>query len=89
MTAKQYNAMVDYIHTFEWKNEHLTALISLKDFPKFISAFKLKNHKVSVFIDNSNVTFTELNKFLYDYTDMREDEILAIFPPEGIENNEE
>lgn len=89
MTAKQYNAMVDYVHTFEWKNESLTASVSLKDFQKFISAFKLKNRKVSVYIDNSNVTFTEFNKFLYDYTDMRDEEILAIFPPEGIENIEE
>ena len=51
MTAKQYNAMVDYIHTYEWKTNELTVSISYKDFDKFISAFKLGNRKVSAYID--------------------------------------
>lgn len=84
MTAKQYNVMVDYIHTYEWKNNELLVSISYKNFVKFISAFKLGKHKISTFIDSNNVIIPNFKNFLFTFTDMRDAEILVLFPLEGL-----
>ena len=84
MTAKQYNVMVDYIHTYEWKNNELTVSISYKDFGKFISAFRLGKRKVSVFIDTNNILIPNFKNFLMEFTDMRDEEVLVMFPLEGL-----
>lgn len=87
MTAKQYNAMVDYIHTYEWKTNELTVSISYKDFDKFISAFKLGNRKVSAYIDSNNILIPDFEKFLMEFTDMCDDEVLVLFPTEELSEN--
>ena len=89
MTAKQYNAIVDFIHTYEWKNNELMVSISYKDFANFISAFKLSKRKVSTYITTNNILIPKFKNFLMEFTDMREEEVLILFPVEELSENNE
>lgn len=84
MTAKQYNAIADFIHTYEWKNNDLLVSISHKDFAQFISAFKLGKRKVNTFTTTNNILIPNFNNFLMEFTDMRDEEVLILFPLEGL-----
>lgn len=84
MTAKQYNAIVDFIHTYEWKNNELLVSILYKDFARFISAFKLGKRKVNTFINTNSILIPNFKNFLMEFTDMRDEEVLILFPLEGL-----
>ena len=89
MTAKQYNVIVDFIHTYEWKNNELMVSISYKDFANFISAFKLGKRKVNTYITTNNILIPKFKNFLMEFTDMCEEEVLILFPVEELSENNE